>query len=375
MSAGSAHAAHPGDERFFTRSGPFALAHIAERLGARLDPADGADQPFTGVAPLQNAGPSEISFLANRRYAGMLAETRAGAVILQAEFAERLPEGSAALIVADPYLAWARLGQMFYPAVPANPGIHPSAVVDPSAIIDPGAEIGPLAVVGARVEIGPGTRIGPHAVIGDGVVIGADCRIGAHVSISHALLGARITLHPGVRIGQDGFGFAPSAQGFVSVAQIGRVIIHDDVDIGANTTIDRGSTQDTVIGAGTRIDNQVQIAHNVQLGRMCVIVAQVGISGSTIFEDQVTVAGQAGFSGHLRIGKGAQIGPQAGVMSDVPPKARILGSPAQPVTAFFREVAVLRRLAKSPGKAAQGAGSSKPDDNPATSSQQDGKAD
>jgi UDP-3-O-[3-hydroxymyristoyl] glucosamine N-acyltransferase len=356
-----------GDPRFFARSGPFTLERIAREIGAGINAADPAAR-FTGVAPLQSAGPEQVSFLSNRRYAGLLPQTRAGAVILQAEFAPRLPAASLALVVADPYLAWARAGALFHPPPPPMPGIHPSAVADPAAVIDPLAEIGPYAVIGPRAEIGPGVRIGPHAVIGEGVVIGPECRIGAHVSISHAILGARITLHPGVRIGQDGFGFTMGPEGFVGVAQLGRVIIEDDVDIGANTTVDRGSAQDTVIGKGTRIDNQVQIAHNVRLGRFCVIVAQVGISGSTTFEDHVVVAGQAGFSGHLTIGKGANIGPQAGVMSDVAAGARLLGSPAQPVSAFFREVAMLRRLAreraKSTGdKAARG---SQAEDDPAT---------
>ena len=182
-------------------------------------------------------------------------------------------------------------------------------------------------------------------MIGEGVVLGADCRIGAHASLSHALLGARVYIYPGARIGQEGFGFAPTDAGFVSVPQLGRVIIEDDVEVGANTTIDRGSAQDTVIGAGSRLDNLVQIGHNVRLGRCCVIVAQVGISGSTVLDDFVMVAGQAGFTGHLHIGRRARIGAQAGVMADVPAGAEVVGSPAMPVREFFRQVATLRRLA------------------------------
>jgi UDP-3-O-[3-hydroxymyristoyl] glucosamine N-acyltransferase len=199
------------------------------------------------------------------------------------------------------------------------------------------------------VEIGPRCRVGPLAVIGGGVRVGADCRIGAHVSVSHALIGERVCLYPGVRIGQDGFGFAVGAEGFVSVPQLGRVVLEDDVEIGANTTVDRGSLHDTVIGAGTRIDNLVMIAHNVRVGRCCAIVAQAGISGSTVVEDQVMIGGQAGFSGHLRIGQRARIGAQAGVMADVPAGAEVVGSPAQPARAFFREIAVLRRLVRERG--------------------------
>jgi UDP-3-O-[3-hydroxymyristoyl] glucosamine N-acyltransferase len=201
-------------------------------------------------------------------------------------------------------------------------------------------------VIGAHAEIGPGCRLGPLVSIGDGVVVGRDARIGSHASVSHSLIGERVTIYPGARIGQDGFGFdpVPTARGFTSVPQLGRVVIEDDVEIGANTMIDRGSAQDTVIGAGSRLDNAVQIAHNVRLGRCCVIVAQVGISGSTILGDYVTLAGQAGVAGHLHVGDGARIGAQAGVMADVAPRATVVGSPAEPVKEFFRQVAFLRRM-------------------------------
>jgi len=177
-----------------------------------------------------------------------------------------------------------------------------------------------------------------------GVVVGPDCRIGAHASLSHALLGARVFVYPGARIGQEGFSFATTKTGFLSIPQLGRVIVEDDVEVGANTTIDRGSTRDTIIGAGSRLDNLVQIGHNVRLGRCCVIVAQVGIAGSTTLDDFVQVGGQAGMAEHLRIGQGAQIGAQAGVMSDVRAGAVLLGSPAQPRTEFFRQVATLKRM-------------------------------
>lgn len=362
--ADAAEAGLPGDPRFFPRRGPFTLAEIARAIGAP-PPEAGAERRFRGIAPLQSAGPDEVSFLDNRRYAPLLAATRAGAVMLLAEFADRLPAGCIALVVAQPYLAWARAGGLFHPPASATPGRHATAIVDPSAIIDPSAEIGPYAIIGPGTEIGARSVIGPHSVIGPGVAIGADCRIAAQVTIGFALIGDRVTLHPGVRIGQDGFGFAPSPEGFVSVAQLGRVIIQDDVDIGANTTVDRGSAQDTIIGAGTRIDNQVQVAHNVRTGRNCVIVAQVGISGSTVLEDFVVVAGQAAFSGHLTIGKGARIGPQAGVMSDIPAGAEVLGSPAQPVKAFFREVAMIRRFARRARMGHSGGGAGKaPERNP-----------
>jgi UDP-3-O-[3-hydroxymyristoyl] glucosamine N-acyltransferase len=301
---------------------------------------------LSGVAPLQLAGPDQVSFLDNRKYLPALEQTRAGAVIVHPDLAGRVPAPAVVIVTAEPYAAWAKVAALFYPEPPAAPGIHPSAVVSADASIEPSSEIGPLAVIGKGVEIGPRCRIGPLAVINDGVVLGPDCRIGAHASLSHALLGARVYIYPGARIGQEGFGFAMSSEGFRSVPQLGRVILESDVEIGANSAIDRGSLHDTIIGAGSRLDNMVQIGHNVRVGRGCVIVAQAGVSGSTILEDHVMLGGQAGLTGHLRIGRRARIGAQAGVMADVPAGADMVGSPAQPARAFFREVAALRRLVR-----------------------------
>jgi UDP-3-O-[3-hydroxymyristoyl] glucosamine N-acyltransferase len=261
----------------------------------------------------------------------------------------RVPSSTIAIVTASTYEAWARVAALFHPVPAPRPGIHPSALVDREARVDASAEIGPYAVVEARAEIGPGCRIGSFVSIGAGVIAGRDCRIGAHASLSHALLGSRVYIYPGARIGQEGFSFATTKTGFLSIPQLGRVIVEDDVEVGANSTIDRGSTRDTVIGAGTRIDNLVQIGHNVRLGRCCVIVAQVGIAGSTILEDFVQVGGQAAMAGHLRIGQGSQIGAQAGVISDVPADSVLLGSPAQPRKEFFRQVATLRRMTRRPG--------------------------
>ena len=332
-----------GDPRFYLRSGPHSLAAVADAAEADAPPRR---LMLSGVAPLQTAGPDQVSFLDNRKYAQAVSETQAGAVIVHPDMADRVPETAVPLVTSEPYIAWAKVAALFHPLPPPCPGVHPSAVVASGAAIDPSTEVGPLVVIGSRVEIGPRCRIGPGAWIGDGVVVGADCRIGAHVSLSHALVGDRVMLLPGARIGQDGFGFAVSQDGFLSVPQLGRVVLEDDVEVGANTTIDRGSLHDTLIGAGSRLDNLVQIGHNVRLGRGCVIVSLAGISGSTILEDHVMVAGQAGLAGHLRIGRRARIGAQAGVMSDVQPGADVVGSPAQPAREFFRHVAVLRRLVR-----------------------------
>jgi UDP-3-O-[3-hydroxymyristoyl] glucosamine N-acyltransferase len=299
-----------------------------------------------GVAPLQTAGPNEVSFLDNRRYVSALEHTLAGAVIVHPDLAARVPTTAIAIVTSEPYAAWARVAALFYPVPPPSPGIHRSAFVADGARIDPSAEIGPLCVIEAGAEIGSGCWVGPCAVIGRGVIVGRDCRIGALASLSHALLGARVYVYPGARIGQEGFGFASTKDGFLSVPQLGRVILENDVEVGANTTIDRGSSQDTVIGAGSRLDNLVQIGHNVVLGRCCVIVSQVGISGSTVLGDFVRVGGQAGLAGHLRIGERAEIGAQAGVISDLGPGAKVLGSPAQPIKDFFRQIATLTKMAK-----------------------------
>lgn len=336
----------PGDPRFFARSGPHSLAAVIAVTGGGL-PANAPppDMLLTGVAPLQTAGPSEVSFLDNKRYAQALTATNAGAVIVAPNMVDRVPATSVAIVTDEPYLGWAHVASLFHPSPPTRPGRHPTSVIDPSATVDPSAEIGPFVVVGAAAEIGPRCRVGPGAVIGDGVVLGSDCRVGAHASVSHTIAGARVYIYTGARIGQDGFGFAFAPHGFVTVPQLGRVILEDDVEIGANSTVDRGSAQDTVIGTGSRLDNLVQIGHNVRLGRCCVIVSQAGVSGSTVLEDFVMLGGQAGLTGHLHIGRKARIGAQAGVMADVPADTEVLGSPAQPLRVFFRQVAALRRLA------------------------------
>lgn len=333
-----------GDPRFFERSGPHTLDAVMRAAGGVVDGRD--TLVLDGVAPLQTAGPNQVSFLDNRQYLGLLAATRAGAVIIHPDLAARVPAGTVAVATSEPYLAWAHVAALFHPAPPLRPGIHAAAVVEPGAVVDPSSEIGACAVIGTGADIGPNCRIGSGAVIGPGVSMGAGCRIGSLASLSHALLGARVYVYPGARIGQEGFGFATTAAGFVTVPQLGRVILEDDVEIGANSTIDRGSTQDTIIGAGSRLDNLVQIGHNVRLGRCCVVVSQAGISGSTVLEDFVVVAAQAGLTGHLHIGLKARIGAQAGVMRDVPAGSDVVGSPALPVREYFRNVAVLRKLAQ-----------------------------
>ena len=338
------------DPRFHPPGPSLSLAEAAALAGGELRGGDPAAR-ITGVGPLTGAERGEVSFLDNRRYAGQLAGTRATAVVLAADFAAKLPEGVAAIVTAQPYLGFARVAAALHPRPAARPGIHASAVVDPAARIGGGCEIGPLAVIGAGAEIGAGSIIGPHAVVGDGVVLGEGCRIGAHASVSHCIAGRCVVLHPGARVGQEGFGFAVTPEGrFETMPQLGRVILGDFVEVGANACIDRGSQADTVLGAGTRLDNLVQIGHNVRLGRGCVVVAQVGISGSTTVGDGVQFGGQAGITGHLTIGDRARIGAQAGVMGDVPAGADVIGSPAWPAKDALRAFAALRRLGQKPSR-------------------------
>jgi UDP-3-O-[3-hydroxymyristoyl] glucosamine N-acyltransferase len=334
------------DHRFFDRAGPYSLGELAGLTGARLwGEADG-QRVFSDVAPLETAGSDDVTFLDNRKYVDAFIRSRAGAAFIDEKFAERAPAGMALLVTAEPYKAFARVAQAFYPAPPVIARRAPSASIDPSATVPEDCEIGAHVVIEAGARLGARCQVGGNTVIGPAVELGEDCRIGANVTLSHCLIGSRVVLHPGVQIGQPGFGFAPDAQGPVKIPQLGRVVIGDDVDIGANTTVDRGSGHDTVIGPGTMIDNLVQIGHNVVLGRGCILAAQVGISGSTKLGDFVMVGGQAGFAGHLDIGSGARVAGTAGVMRDIAPGETVCGSPAVPIASFMRQVAILQRLAK-----------------------------
>jgi UDP-3-O-[3-hydroxymyristoyl] glucosamine N-acyltransferase len=345
MSPGEERSALAGDPRFFLRAGPHSLAAVVDAAGAEAPPRR---LLLHRVAPLVTATAEDVSFcLNNRKNLADLQATRAAAVIVHPDMRNAVPDTAVAIVSDDPLVAWSKVAALFHPLPPPAGGIHPSAVVAYTARIDPTAEIGPLAVIGENAVIGARGRVGPLAVIGAGVVIGREVRIGSHASISHALIGDRVYIYPGARIGQDGFGFAITPEGFHTVPQLGRVIIGNDVEVGANSTIDRGTLDDTVIGAGTRIDNLVQVGHNVRIGRACVLCGQVGISGSAVLGDQVVVAGQAGIADHIRVGAGSRIGAKSGVMADLPPRSEVVGAPAQPVKEFFRELAAIRRWVRS----------------------------
>jgi UDP-3-O-[3-hydroxymyristoyl] glucosamine N-acyltransferase len=286
--------------KFFRRAVEPSLADIVAWTGAKAPEGADLSVKIRDVAPLDRARPGDLVFLDNPKYADQLENTRASAVLLGERYADRAPAGVVALVVAEPYRACAQVTAKLYPEA-ARPGslfdgagVEPGAYVHQTARLEADVTVDPGACVGPRAEIGAGTVIHPNAVIGPDVRIGRNCVIGANASVLNALVGDRVIIHPGARIGQDGFGFAMSPRGHLKVPQIGRVVIQDDVEIGANTSIDRGANRDTLIGEGTKIDNLVQIAHNVTIGRHCVIVSQVGISGSTEVADFVVIAGQAG---------------------------------------------------------------------------------
>lgn len=334
------------DPRFFAVAGPFPLKRLVEISGATAAPDADFDRHFSDVAPLGTAGQQQVSFLDNKQYVEAFATSQAGACFVHPRFAGRAPESMIVLATSEPYRAYALVAQAFYPGAPAIAGVAPSATVDTTARIGDGSQIEAGAVIGPGAEIGRRCRIGPNAVVGAGVVVGDDCLVGPCASLTYCLIGSRVIVHAGARIGQDGFGFALGPGGHVKVPQLGRVIVEDDVEIGANTTIDRGTGPDTVIGAGTKIDNLVQIAHNVCLGRGCVVVSQVGISGSTQIGNFVVIGGQAGLTGHLSIGDGARIAAQSGVMRDVERGVTMAGSPALPAREHWRQVATLAELSK-----------------------------
>ena len=333
---------HPG---FFDRAGPFTLADVAKATDATIGPGSNPHLLIDDVRPLSESGANHVSFIdTNRKYLAQLDVTLAGACLVAPQLAERIPRTTAALITPQPYHGIARALLLFYPQsmhpMVANAGAPP---VDPTAKLEDGVIIEPGAIVGPQAQIGRGTRIAAGAVVGARVSIGRDSYIGALASVTHALLGDRVLIHSGVRVGQDGFGFAMGRTGHLKVPQIGRVIIQDDVEIGANTTIDRGALKDTIIGEGSKIDNLVQIGHNVIMGRHCVIVAMTGISGSAELGDFVVMGGQSGSVGHIKIGAGAQIGGASHATHDVPPGARYLGTPAKPLRDQAREYAMLKR--------------------------------
>lgn len=338
------------DTRFFKKKDFLTLADI--EACAEVTVPEGVDKGrvFTDVASLNEATNDQVSWAFIPSVREDLKQTKAGAVIVPEKFVSLVPQGCVALISKNAHRSYGLLAQAFYPRT-FEAKISPHAIIDETAEIGEGAYIQAGAIIGAGVKLGARAWIGANAVIEEGVLMGDDCTVGSNASVSHCIAGNKVYIYPGAQVGQDGFGFAMSAQGPVKVPQLGRVIIGDDVEIGSCTTVDRGAMGDTEIGSGTRIDNLVQVAHNVKLGKCCVIVSQVGIAGSCTFGDFVVAGGQVGFAGHLKIGTGAQIAAQSGLMSDVPAGATMMGSPAVPRMDYMRQVLAVKNLTvKKDGK-------------------------
>jgi UDP-3-O-[3-hydroxymyristoyl] glucosamine N-acyltransferase len=318
-------------------------ASIAEAVGGTV--VGDATAAVRAIAPLDRAGPEDLSFLASARYLPMLAASRAGVVLVAPELSSLEGAARAYVVVARPHEALLTLIPRLYRTDAPAAGIHPTAVVGRGARLGAGVAIGPFAVIGDGARIGDRVEIDAHVSIGAGVEIGDDSRIVAGATLyAGTRIGRRVTIHAGARIGSDGFGYVFRDGQHAKIPHVGRCLVEDDVEIGANTAIDRGSIDDTVIGAGTKIDNLVHVAHNVRIGRLCLVMAQVGIAGSARIGDGCVVAGQAGIGGHVSIGNGARIGGRAGVLGDVPAGATWSGYPARPHTESLRASATLFRL-------------------------------
>jgi len=335
------------DTRFHRFVGPISLSALLAQVGqgdlvARLGERD---VTITGVAELDLAGPGDLVLAAHVSYGEELARTHAGAAIIIGKLAEAVPGTTVPLVAERPHNLFADILDFLYPS--STRSIIAAGRDDLGApVFERDVTLGANVVVGPGVEIGRGTIIGANSVIGAGVTIGRNCVVAANCTIDCAHLGNDVTIHSGVRIGTEGFGWLDHGQANRKIPQLGRVIVQDRVEIGANSTVDRGALGDTVIGDGTKIDNLVQIGHNCRIGRNCLIAAMSGLSGSTIVEDGVLMGGGSGTSGHLRIGAGSVVFGRAAITKDWPAGSKLAGAPAQDVKDFWREIAAMRKLSK-----------------------------
>ena len=333
------------DPRFFEDLGPVTLAELANLTGAELLVSDHGSRQVRAVAVLASAQPDTITFLSDRKYAGDLAGAKAGAVFVSPRDADLVPQGCAGLVTPSPQAAYAGAANRLH-----RPRRHQGdQAIAPDVMLEEGVDLAPGVVVGPGARIGARTQVGANTVIGPGVSIGRDCVIGANVTLGFALLGDRVRILAGAVIGEPGFGATGGAAGVVDIPQLGRVILQDGVTVGANSCIDRGAFDDTSVGENTKIDNLVQIAHNVRVGRNCVMAAHTGISGSVVIGDGAAFGGRAGVADHVTIGDGAQVAAAAGVFRDIPAGETWGGFPGQPIRRWMREVAWLSRSANRKG--------------------------
>ena len=311
------------------------------------DERGGFEGEIRGIASLQEAQAGELSFLSNPKYKSQVAECQASVLLLPADFEGQPGPGALYFLVENPSLELARICSLvesqLWPKPP--PGIHPSSVVDPSAQVDPSATIGPLCWVGPFCQVGPGTHLVSHVSLGVQSQVGADSWLAPHVTVGdYCEVGDRCRLHAGVVLGSDGFGYEPHDNRLMKLPQIGVVIVESDVEMGSNCSVDRARFAETRIGAGTKIDNLVQIGHNVIVGRSSALAAQVGISGSSEVGNGVLILGQAGLAGHLKVGDGAYVGGQTGISKDIAPGAKVRGTPHMDIMAFNRMAALQKKL-------------------------------
>ncbi len=337
------------DKQFYSLAGPFSLKDIATRIGAVSVEKSDENIIIYDVAPLDTAGQKDLSFLDNLKYKNEFIKTEAAACIVHPSQSKYAPQKTSLLISDNPYKAYALAAQEFYPNKPVEPHISTNAYIDHDVQIGEGCRIEPGVVIYKDVEIGSNCHIEANTVINYSVKIGNNCIIGPSVSLTHCSIGNRVKIYPGVRIGQDGFGFSPGLGGHIKVPQLGRAIIGDDCEIGANSTIDRGSGPDTIIGQGTWLDNLVQIGHNAKLGRGCVMASQSGLAGSAKVGDFVFIGGQVGISGHIKVGDGVKIAGQSGVIRDIPPGTTFGGTPAVPIKEWHRQTSALTNLIRAKG--------------------------
>ena len=337
------------EQSFFDNKGPLTLKQVIDLTGCSVPENSDLDKLIRNIAPLETAGPEDIVYMDNPAYINQLAATKAGYCFVSSRFAGKVPKTTLILQTKQPYHAFAAIIASLFPsAMKPEPvfqrnGISPYAHVHETAQLGRNVILDPGVVIGEQVVIGDDTIIGAHTTIGAHSRIGSHCSISSQVSITHSIIGNHVIIHSGCRIGQDGFGFAMGPQGHRKVPQIGKVLIDDNVEIGANTTIDRGASKDTIIGEGTKIDNLVQIGHNVKIGKHCVIVSCVGIAGSTVLEDFVVLGGGAGLAGHLKLGAGSQLAAFSGLNQDIPAGEQWGGYPAKTLRSWAREIAFLKQ--------------------------------